>query len=90
MTVSCNGSGYFEVEVSKRGILEKVYAFTARTLGRIENAPGTVKLVEDTFRWPILANTDSTSVDIVSSHHLPFAIQNLTWEGVASSRASLR
>lgn len=74
-------SGSFSVEVTPARRATSVYKGTGSVIGSAESRIGTVPLESGQLRIPVLARSDSFTLDIVSASHLPCRVTSAEWVG---------
>ncbi len=86
--VSFNETGYFETKVTPEGRDTSTHKYTGRTLGTNSNRVGRVQLSSGVYRFPIMTNAQTVTIEIENNTHLPSSFQSVEWEGLYNSRAT--
>jgi hypothetical protein len=91
MTVVCDRTGYFRMEVTPKARATYTYHFNAQIVGDSTLILGQPTLAGGKFRFPVRSGTKELVIDIVNDSHLPCNIQSAEWDGefvMFSRRAS--
>lgn len=88
LSLSCNGTGFIEIDVTPSFRKTSTYTFTGRELGHGTNVIGNIPLYTGTIKCPLLSLNTQAVVRVHSDSFLPFALVNAAWEGFYNARHS--
>lgn len=80
-----SNAGHYVVAISNPARDDKVYTFTANTVGQI--TLGEANLATGRFRVPCRGHNDKVTIEIRSDSHLPCSILSFDWEGEFTLRS---
>lgn len=86
MSLSYADTGYFEVHVSLPGRSSYIKYFEGHALNLQGNRTDCLNLQTGLFTFPVRGSSKKVKIELVSSSHLPFKIQNAEWEGLFTLR----
>ena len=85
--VRYNDTGYIRAEVQTRpGGTTFQYVYGGKTLGSIELVLGTPNIDTGTFKFPVVANSQNVSIELVNDTHVPSALVSAEWTGNFTSK----
>lgn len=88
LSLSCNDTGFIEIDVTPSFRGTSTYTFTGRELGHGTNVIGQIPLYTGTIKCPLLSCNTQVVVRVHSDSFLPFALVNAAWEGFYNARHS--
>uniref|UniRef100_UPI0021473748 phage nozzle protein n=1 Tax=Endozoicomonas sp. SESOKO1 TaxID=2828742 RepID=UPI0021473748 len=87
MAVSYTDSGFFEAMVSTPFDDLRIYPFTGRIMGSINNMLNRESLESGVQTFPVNSRSDLVTIKLQSDSHLPCSFQTAEWSGVTRSKA---
>lgn len=82
-----NQSGYFRAEVTPIGRQTEVYQFTGKVLGTTALTLGAPQLDNGVFRFPVMTDGTTATIELVNDSYLPSFFQSAEWEGMMTMKS---
>ncbi|MGI0120238.1 hypothetical protein [Zooshikella sp. RANM57] len=79
-TVAYVNTGYFQAIVKPDARAERVYTFTGRIIGSLDNRVSEVPIESGIFKFNVLAEAKTVDISLESSSHLPLTFQSAEWK----------
>jgi len=91
MSVRYAQTGYFRTEVTPRqGATPYEYVFTGKVLGTPSLILGAPNIATGTFKFPLAADSQRVTIDLVNDSHMPSSFVSAEWSGSYNPNAGSR